>query len=123
MLSFVNKWFAVGANPIGVDFGTDTLKMAQVQIVGGEPRLVAAASADVPAHIRRDTQARLGFFVQTVRDLLAQGNFRGRQAILALPAASMHIQHLRLPRMDEQATKKALPWEARGKLPIDPAQA
>ncbi|HEX2970774.1 MAG TPA: pilus assembly protein PilM, partial [Tepidisphaeraceae bacterium] len=53
----------------------------------------------------------------------AQGGFKGRNAVLALPAASMFIQHLRLPKMDEEAMKKALPWEARGKIPIDPSHA
>jgi len=35
----------------------------------------------------------------------------------------MFIQHLRMPKLDEEETRKALPWEARGKLPIDPSQA
>jgi type IV pilus assembly protein PilM len=117
------KTFTTNANPIGVDFGTDCLRMAQVQVVDGEPRIVAAASADVPAHVRNDQNARTSFFVETIRDLMAQGKFKGRSAILALPAAQMYILHLRIPRMEEDALKKALPWEARGKLPIDPSQA
>jgi type IV pilus assembly protein PilM len=123
MLGFVQNWFAPRANPIGVDFGSDCLRMAQVQFVGNEYRLVAAASADVPPHIKGDVAARMAFFVETTRDLLAQGNFRSRQAILALPAAEMHIQHLRIAKMNEEETKKALPWEARGKIPIDPSKA
>jgi type IV pilus assembly protein PilM len=106
-----------------VDFGSDCLRLAQVQFAGNEYRLVAAASADVPSHIRHNPSARMAFFVETTRDLLVQGNFHTRQAVLALPAASMHIQHLRMPRLDEAETKKALPLEARGKLPIDPSQA
>jgi type IV pilus assembly protein PilM len=94
-----------------------------VQVADGEPRIIAAASADVPAHVRNDPAARASFFVETVKDLLAQGKFKGRQAVLAVPAAQMFIQHLRVPRMDDEALKKALPWEARGKLPIDPTQA
>jgi type IV pilus assembly protein PilM len=43
--------------------------------------------------------------------------------VLNLPASMMYIQHLRLPKMDDEALKKALVWEARGKLPIDPTQA
>ena len=43
--------------------------------------------------------------------------------ILSLPASLMHIQHLRIPKMDEEALKKGLAWEARGKLPFDPTQA
>jgi type IV pilus assembly protein PilM len=123
MLSFVQSWFKPGANPIGVDFGTDTLRLAQVELAGGEFRLVAAASADVPPHVRTDPAARLEFFTETTRELLSSGQFRGRKAVLALPAASMFIQHLRMPKLDEAEMKKALPFEAAGKLPIDPSFA
>lgn len=123
MFGFVKGFGRSKPNPIGVDFGSDQLKMAQVAFVNGEPRLIAAAAADVPSHVRHNPAARLAFFSETVRDLLAHGKFRGRQAILALPAASMFIQHLRIAKMDDELLKKALPWEARGKLPIDPSQA
>jgi type IV pilus assembly protein PilM len=123
LLGFVQSWLSPQANPIGVDFGRETLRLAQVQVVEGEHRLVAAASADVPGHVRNDPAAKLAFFVEATRDLLSQGKFRGRQAILGLPAWSMHIQHLKLPKMDEDGVKKALPWEVRGKLPIDPSHA
>ena len=123
MLSFVQNWFGQKANPIGVDFGSDSLRLAQVQFTDGEYRLTAAATADVPSAIRNDPAKRLNFFVETTRDLLAQGKFKGRQAVFALPAAAMFIQHLRMAKMDEDETKKALPWEAQGKLPIDPTTA
>jgi type IV pilus assembly protein PilM len=127
MLGLVQNFLAAKANPIGVDFGTDSLRIAQVQRIPAgtsfEYRLFAAASADVPSHIRANPAARLAFFIETTRDLLSQGNFKGKQAILAMPAAAMFIQHLRMARMDDEETKKALPWEAAGKLPIDPQQA
>jgi type IV pilus assembly protein PilM len=123
MLGLVQSWFAPTGNPIGVDFGSDSLRMAQVEPADGEYRLVAAASADVPSPIRQDPSARLNFFADTIRDLLASGNFRGRRAILSLPAASTFIQHLRMPKLEEEDLRKALPWEARGKLPIDPTHA
>jgi len=123
MLGFVQNWIAPKVNPIGVDFGSDCLRLAQVQWTGGEHKLVAAASADVPAHLRVDPGARLEYFVETTRDLLSQGDFKGRAAVLGLPAAWMHIQHLRMPKLDDDQLKKALVWESRGKLPIDPNAA
>ena len=123
MLGFVQSFFAAKCNPIGVDFGSDCLRMAQVQQMDKEYKLIAAATADVPSHVRHDPNARLNFFVETVRDLLVQGKFQGRQAILGLPASSMFIQHLRMPKLDADGMKKALPWELRGKLPIDPSHA
>jgi type IV pilus assembly protein PilM len=124
LFGFVQNWIGPRANPIGVDFGTDCLRLAQVQQTpSGEYKLLAAASADVPGHVRRDPNLRLGFFAETTRELLATGQFKGRDAVLALPAASMFIQHLRVAKMGEQDTRKAIPWESRGKLPIDPSQA
>jgi type IV pilus assembly protein PilM len=123
MLGFVQSFLTPRANPIGVDFGSDCLRLAQVQQVEGDFRLVAAASADVPPHVRRDPHARLAFLTENLRDLLTQAPFRGRHTVLGLPASVMHIQHLRIAKMDDEALKKAIPWEARGKLPIDPAHA
>ncbi|HLL88850.1 MAG TPA: pilus assembly protein PilM [Tepidisphaeraceae bacterium] len=120
MLGFVQNWFGPKLNPIGIDFGSDALRLAQVQVVDGEHKLVAAASADVPAHVRKDPAARVQFFAETVRDLVAQGNFKGRRVMLNLPAAHMHIQHLRVPKLSDDELRKALPFECRGKLPVDP---
>ena len=124
MLSFVQNLFARSCNPIGVDFGSDCLRLAQVAPVGGgEYKLIAAASADVPNHVRHDPAGRINFFVEMTRELLAGGKFRNRQAVIGLPAALMFIQHLRMPKLDHEGMKKALPWELRGKLPIDPSHA
>ena len=123
MFGLVKNLMGGKSSPIGIDFGSDSLRLAQVAPAGQEWKLVAAASADVPSHVRHDNNARLQFFVQTTKDLLSQGGFTGRSVVLALPAASMFIQHLRLPKMDEEAMKKAIPWEARGKIPIDPGHA
>src|ERR1051325_2677144 len=123
MLSFVNSWFGSRANPIGVAFGSDCLRIAQTQWTGDEYRLIAAASADVPGHVRKNPVGRMMWFAETARDLLSQGNFKGREAMLALPAASMFVRHLKMDKLDEEELKKALPWELRGKLPIDPSHA
>ena len=124
MLGFVQNFFTPKCNPIGVDFGSDCLRLAQVAPAGaGEYKLIAAASADVPTHVRHDPGARLNWFIETTRDLLVQGKFHGRRATLGLPAAAMFIQHLRMAKLDGEAMKKALPWELRGKLPIDPSHA
>ncbi len=123
MFGFVKGLVGRKSCPIGIDFGSDSLRLAQVAPAGKEWKLVAAASADVPSHVRHDQNARMQFFIQTTKDLLGQGSFTGRAVVLALPAANMFIQHLRLPKMDEEAMKKAIPWEARGKIPIDPAHA
>ncbi len=123
MLSFLKKCLGPKARPIGVDFGSDTVKLAQVAYADSDWKLIAAASVDVPTHVRHDMPARMAFLAQAVRELVVQGGFIGRDTIIALPAASMFIQHLRLPKTDDETLKKSIPWEVRGKLPIDPGNA
>ena len=123
MLSFVQSWFTSGAHPVGIDFGTGTLRLAQVENAGSDFRLIAAASATVPADIRNDPSARLAFFTETVRHLWARGNFRGRRAVIGLPSAWLHIHPLRLPPIDEASLKKAIVWESEGKFPFPSADA
>lgn len=123
MLKRIKQYLSTPANPIGVDFGSDGLRLVQVVEENGEHRIIAAATADVPATARSSISARLEFFTQSVRELLGASPFRGRRATLALPGWSMFIQHLRLPRLGDEETRKLLPFETRGKLPIDPSQA
>jgi Tfp pilus assembly PilM family ATPase len=129
MLGFVQTWFAPSANPIGIDLGTDYLRMAQVEPTGGEKdsasdfRLIAAASAETPATVRIDPAERIAFFGTAVRELLARGNFRGRRAVLALPASMLHVTQLSLPSMPEAQIAAVLPRQLSTILPMDPASA
>jgi len=49
MFGLTKKLFASKASPIGVDFGSDELRLAQVRVEDGEVVLAAAASASVRA--------------------------------------------------------------------------
>jgi type IV pilus assembly protein PilM len=125
MLGIVNNLFSPRANPIGIDFGTETLRLAQVASgsASGEARILAAASLDVPSAARNDPQQRLAFLISALKELIPSGGFRGRQAVLGLPSSALQLLHLRLPPMDDAALRKAIPFEARGKLPYDPSHA
>ncbi|HEX4125227.1 MAG TPA: pilus assembly protein PilM [Tepidisphaeraceae bacterium] len=131
MLGFVQTWFAPSAHPIGIDLGTDYLRMAQVEPAGGETaspsdfRLIAAASSEIPVTARTDPAERVAFFAQSVREMMARGNFRGRRAILAMPASEMQVVQLTLPAMTDQQTQSMLPRQLsiQGMLPFDSANA
>jgi type IV pilus assembly protein PilM len=123
MLGFVKDWFARPASPIGVDIGTDTIRVAQCVHDGREWQLAAAACTDVPAGMREPSEERTQFLVDALRDLVGHGNFRGKQAVLCIPSSLLQIQHVRMPRLTDAETKKALPWELKGKLTIDPHHA
>ncbi|HEX4054808.1 MAG TPA: pilus assembly protein PilM [Tepidisphaeraceae bacterium] len=129
MLGFIQNLFglqrvlAPPAHPIGVDFGTDSLRLAQVQEDGSDFKLCAAASVEVPPEVRADADLRLKFFALSTAHLLAQAPFRGRQAVLGLPASVVHIQQLSLRPMDDTELKDTVFREARRQFPFDPSHA
>jgi type IV pilus assembly protein PilM len=94
--------------------------MAQVQYQGSEPRLIAAASADLPVSTQYDPDAHVGFFSAAARQLLNAGNFRGRQIILGLPAAMTSIVCLRLPAGDKEQTTRAIAGAVRERFGMEP---
>ena len=55
MLGFMQNWFAPKANPIGVDFGSDCLRLAQVQVGLHHPW-----HDDRPAGVEHDVESRAG---------------------------------------------------------------
>jgi type IV pilus assembly protein PilM len=128
MFSFVQSIFAPPAHPIGIDFGTDTLRLAQVQAEGDDFQLLAAASADFPgtdspAGPREDPAARLQFFAETVRNLITSGKFQGRSTVLGLPSSIVHTQHVTIDAIEEDKIKEAALAIVKDSLPFDPSRA
>lgn len=117
------SWFSSRINPIGVDFGNDSIKMLQLEPRENQLRLIAAASTEVPDNVRQSTRDYETFAVDAIKKMTHEFGFRGRQIVTCLPARDMHVLHLRVPKLTPDEMKKALPFEAQGKLPFDPHKA
>jgi type IV pilus assembly protein PilM len=122
-MGFFNNLIKSGSSPIGIDLGSAVLKLAQVTSSNGKVQLTAAACAEVPPEVRGDAKARIEFFVESVPELLLQGGFKGRRAILGLPACCMHMERVRMPVLEEQGIKQALQFDLVDKLPFHPSRA
>ncbi len=111
------------ALPIGVDLGSRAIKLVQLRPCENDFELLAAASQDIPQDCRSSFRSRLQFISQSIRKIIKSHSFRGRQAILAIPAADTCLQHVKLPIMPAEQIAEALTVELQGKLPFPPEQA
>lgn len=118
--SLVQNFLGASASAVGVDLGTETLRLAQVQADPESPELVAAASRDVPPGAAEEPVAYAEFCASAIKELWREGGFEGRKAVLGIPSSMMHLLHLRLPKLEASAIPAALAFEAAGKLPFDP---
>ena len=117
-------WFGSKSDPIGVDLGRSSLKLAQVSCAGGQPRLSAAATVEVPESLRASSNGPHQLLRDAVEPALAKNGFRGRRVVLGMPASCMHIDRLRLPAsLSEEQMRQTVAWEAVDRLPFHPSRA
>ena len=106
--------------PIGLDIGGRSVKMVQVAMDDDRVRVLAARKAPVdPAQAEEDS-AREKNVVDAIRQLLAEGAFRGKNVVSALPIDKLRITSLRLPEAEVPQADKLLRREAIERFGLDP---
>ncbi|MHC4618302.1 MAG: pilus assembly protein PilM [Planctomycetota bacterium] len=87
------KW-----GPIGVDIGDDTIKMVQLSNDGKDVTLIAVGYKSQPGDIETDSANWQRWCIDAIRDLAANGRFRGRKIIATIPARDVFIDHAKMPK-------------------------
>jgi type IV pilus assembly protein PilM len=109
-----------GQQPIGLDIGHSTIKMIQLAINGGGISILAADKTCVGPGINGDEQERRSFVVSTIKQMLAKGNFHGRNVVSCLPNEKLKITSLRLAETSSEEVEQALRKEVTQRFGLDP---
>lgn len=89
---------ALGA-PVGIDFGTASLKV--LQLSGEGPyALVTAGCVETPQHLFAKPRERLEFQFEALPKLVSALPLKGRRAVCALPSPFTFCKHAQFPRQD-----------------------
>ncbi len=111
-------------SPIGLDIGTDTVKLAQLELSGTRPRVVALAQRRLPAASEEaDEVQRAELVKETVSALLSEAGVRGRQVVLCLNGAQLFVHNLRLPAGEQDQFDRIVHAEAEQRLPSEFGEA
>ncbi len=105
--------------PIGLDIGHSGLKMVQLAVGDDRPKVLAARRIPVAAG---DPEAQEKAVVAAIQRVLADGQFRGRNVVSALPIDKIKITSLRLAEAEMDQADKILRREAAERFNLDPAQ-
>lgn len=106
--------------PIGLDIGHSSIKMIQLVINGGMMSVLAADKARIDAGINGDEQERRSFVISTIKRMLEQGNFHGKNVISCLPNDRLKITSLRLTEAQSEGIEQALRKEVTQRFGLDP---
>ncbi len=108
------------AYAIGVDIGDDNLKLVQLSDNGNGVGLVAGRCEGRPGSIKARTGNWQRWAIETVRDLTANGDFRGRDVIAAIPAGDVYIDHIKMPKTNNGKVEDAIFSKVKQRLPFEP---
>lgn len=114
-------WSKRNHSPIGIDFGADSLKLLQV-VAGDPPQLIAAAAAELPSNTRTETAARYAYYLDALRSLLKLQPFKGKQAVLSIPAYQTLVQQVQITRSEQDDPQSQIEMHLRQRLNIDPSR-
>jgi type IV pilus assembly protein PilM len=109
-----------GQRPIGLDIGHNSIKMLQLAINAGHISVLAADKARIDPRINGNTHERRSFVVSKIKQMIANGNFRGKKVISSLPSDKLKITSLRLAETDSEKIKQALRKEVTQRFGLDP---
>lgn len=119
MLSF----FKQKVFPIGIDMGSETLKMAQLVHDGENLRVIAGTKDDLPPDIKPGTSQWQHWVIKTIRQMISQGTFKGRKVITALPSEDVFIDQIKVPRVPDEKLRDAVLGKIAGRLPFESKDA
>jgi type IV pilus assembly protein PilM len=107
--------------PIGIDFGSHSIKMLQLDRRDEGYAVAAAASRTLPAEMPTSPTERIELISGLIAQMLEGGQFVGQQVVSCLPATTIQYKNLRVPRMPSDELPGAVAWEAsdRLKMPSD----
>jgi len=123
--------------PVGIHLTPEAAHLAQFEQVGDRLELVSQAScsfaspqdtvtrlvaADAPPGLEAD-EPDYTPALRFLRQELGWNNFKGKDAVVSLPAEHVAVQHLRMPPMQPDELAASLPYELEDKLPFQPEEA
>lgn len=111
-----------GAYSIGVDVGSDNLRLAQLAENGKGIKLIASRSRNRPADIELGTGTWQRWAIQTVKLFTANGDFCGKDVTAAIPPSDLFIDHVRISKTNEKKLEDVAFSKIKQKLPFEPVK-
>ena len=103
--------------PIGVELGSSAAKLVQLKGSSDGVELSAFGAVIIPPHLRSNLTERLAFLSEQLPAVLKSEHFKGRRCIIALPAQSSFVRHVRVRLSDARSLESAVRRVARDELP------
>ncbi|MEK7188909.1 MAG: pilus assembly protein PilM [Patescibacteria group bacterium] len=108
---------------LGIDIGTNSIKLVELESVGGRPRLVTYGMVEIESSIARNSESADNAsdnqnIAGALAALLKKTSARSRSAVAALPNFSVFSSVISLPKLGDKQIAEAVQWEAKKFVPM-----
>jgi len=110
--------------PIGLHVSPRSVSMLQVSGGNGEHEIHAMAQSNLEHDANATPEEQDQLTAATLRRMLADHHFKGRQVVSCFGAQELFVQNVRLPQLPDEEVEKVVRWEAEERLPysVDDAE-
>lgn len=121
------NWFKSQTQPIGVDIGSTGARMVQLKVVGEKLEVSSAARCQwddaTLEQFQKGNAPKPSEVGPQLRRLANQGQFSGREVVVALPRQIVQIKNFRMPTMPLDELELSAEHEARALFGVTDDQA
>ncbi|MHC4221199.1 MAG: pilus assembly protein PilM [Planctomycetota bacterium] len=108
--------------PIGLDIGSEYIKMIQLAVKDEQLRVVAAESVQVDPKVDSKTE-RKQFVISAIEQMLSAGGFYKRDVISFLPNDKLRITSLRSAETDNEQIERLLEKEVSTRFELESSRS
>ena len=104
---------------LGIDIGTASIKLVELENYKGQPKLRTYGYADVTSNVLRGSVEKNNKAIADYINLIAsRANVNTKQVVAALPTFSVFNFIINLPNMPKKDLESAIKWEAKKFIPL-----
>lgn len=108
------------AGPIAAAIDAHEVRLLQLEPRADVMRVVAAARQPLPPDLPRRGPEAHEAIARIIREAAAKRGFVGKRLVTSLPPSVVHIKNLRLPLMPADELPRAIEWEAKERVQLEP---
>ena len=103
---------------IGIDLGTNTIKVAELALAVDGIEVTKLASAEINLPPDAPSPERKKETINTVKGLLKANKISTKEAVFCVPGQTVFVRRFRLPKTTEERLEKIIKYEARQQIPF-----
>ena len=104
---------------IGIDVGSNAVRLVQLRKTGDKYSLVSFGSAQLPPNVSQsDSKLDMQKVAQVIQQLVRSSKVNTKNVVTALPGSSVFSTVIKMPPMSQQELSQAVKYQAEQNIPL-----